>query len=330
MLCMDVPEAYGGLGLADFRYNLIIAEEAVHYGGAAVGFCVHTDMVAPYITKFGSEEQKRKYLPGLVSGETIAAVAMTEPNTGSDLQGIQTTAVRDGGHYVINGQKTFITNGILNDLVIVVAKTDSAAGAAGISLIIVERGMAGYERGRNLEKVGLHAQDTAELFFNNVRVPVENRVGQEGAGFMYLMQGLPQERLSIGASAVAASERILNMTVEYCRERTAFGRPIGKFQHNRFTLAEMKTEVEIARVFLEHCVLLHNAGELTAEKAAMLKWWATEMQLRVVNAGVQLHGGYGYMLEYPIARAYLNSRAQTIYGGTTEIMKEIIGRSMGF
>jgi alkylation response protein AidB-like acyl-CoA dehydrogenase len=330
MLCMDVPEEYGGLGISDFRYNLIVSEEIIPYGGAGVGFPVHSDMVTPYITKFGTEDQKRTYLPKLVTGETIASIAMTEPNTGSDLQGIQTTAIRDGDEYVINGQKTFITNGILNDLVIVVAKTDPSAGAMGTSLLIVERGTPGYERGRNLEKVGLHAQDTSELFFHDVRVPTANLIGQEGAGFMYLMQGLPQERLSIGASAIAAAERVLGLTVDYCRERTAFGRPIGKFQVNRFKLAEMKTEVEIGRVFLNHCVLLHNAGELTAEIAAMLKWWATEMQLRVVDHGVQLHGGYGYMLEYPIARAYCNSRAQTIYGGTTEIMKEIIGRSMGF
>ncbi|MFP4501345.1 MAG: acyl-CoA dehydrogenase family protein [Candidatus Hydrogenedentota bacterium] len=330
MLCMDVPEAYGGLGLEDYRYNLVVAEELIAYGGSGAGIPVHTDMAVPYITKFGSEEQKQKYLPRLVTGELIASVAMTEPDTGSDLQAIQTTAVRDGADYVINGQKTFITNGILNDVVIVVAKTDPGAGARGTSLILVERDTPGYERGRNLEKVGLHAQDTAELFFKDCRVPVANRLGEEGAGFMYLMQGLAQERLSIGASGVAAAEKILEMTVGYCQERTAFGRPIGKFQANRFKLAEMKTEIEIARVFLNHCVLLHNAGALTAERAAMLKWWATEMQQRIVNHGIQLHGGYGYMMEYPIARAFVDARAQTIYGGTTEIMKEIIGRSMGF
>lgn len=330
LLCIDVPEQYGGLGITDFRYNLILAEELVHTGGAGIGFCVHSDMVVPYITKYGTEEQRRKYLPKLVSGECIAAVAMTEPNTGSDLGGVRTTAHRDNDHYIINGQKTFISNGLLNDLVIVVAKTDLDAKHQGISLILVERDTPGYERGRRLEKMGLHAQDTAELFFRDCRVPVTNIIGEEGMGFAYLMKNLPQERLSIAASAVAAAEGVLGITVQYCHERTAFGRPIGAFQHNRFKLAEMKTEVEIGRVFLNHCVTLHNRGELDTEKAAMLKWWTTEMQLRVVNTGVQLHGGYGYMMEYPIARAYVDSRGQTIYGGTTEIMKEIIGRSMGF
>ncbi|MBP8131373.1 MAG: acyl-CoA dehydrogenase family protein [Candidatus Hydrogenedentes bacterium] len=330
LLCPDVPEEYGGSGIRDYRYHQVLAEELVHTSGAGVGFSVHTDMVVPYITHFGSEAQKRKYLPKAVSGECITAVAMTEPNTGSDLSGIQTRAERRGDCYVLNGQKTFITNGILNDLVIVAARTGSEEDRQNISLLIVERGMDGYERGRNLEKVGLHAQDTAELFFRDVRVPVENRIGEEGCGFAYLMQRLPQERLSIAASGLSSAESALEMAVNYCRERTAFGRPIGKFQHSRFKLAEMKTEIEIGRVFVNHCVQLHNHGQLTPERAAMAKWWITEMQLRVINAGVQLHGGYGYMLEYPIARAFVDSRAQTIYGGTTEIMKEIIGRSMGF
>ena len=330
LLCIDVPEQYGGLGITDFRYNVILAEELVRTSGAGIGFCVHSDMVVPYITKYGSEEQRRKYLPKLVSGEYIAAVAMTEPNTGSDLGGVRTTAHRDGDEYIVNGQKTFISNGLLNDIVIVVAKTDLDANHQGISLILVDGDTPGYERGRRLEKMGLHAQDTSELFFRDCRVPVTNLIGEEGMGFAYLMNQLPQERLSIAASAVAAAEAALEMTVQYCRERTAFGRPIGTFQHNRFRLAEMKTEVEIGRIFLNHCVQLHNHGELGTEKASMLKWWTTEMQLRTVNTGVQLHGGYGYMMEYPIARAYVDSRAQTIYGGTTEIMKEIIGRNMGF
>ncbi|HNT87719.1 MAG TPA: acyl-CoA dehydrogenase family protein, partial [Candidatus Hydrogenedentes bacterium] len=323
LLCPDVPEEYGGLGLKDYRYNLILAEELVRASGAGAGFCVHSDMVVPYITNYGTEEQKRKFLPRAVSGECITAVAMTEPNTGSDLNGIQTRAERHGDYYLLNGQKTFITNGILNDMVIVVARTDPEKAHGGISLLIVERGMEGYERGRKLEKLGLHAQDTAELYFKDARVPVSNLIGEEGQGFAYLMRQLPQERLSIAALAVGASQMALDITVDYCRERTAFGRPIGKFQHNRFKLAEMKTEIELGRVFVHHCVSLHNRGELTAEKAAMAKWWTTEMQLRVINAGVQLHGGYGYMLEYPIARAYADARAQTIYGGTTEIMKEV-------
>lgn len=330
MLCMDVPEAYGGLGLTDFRYSLIVTEEMVRTSGAGAGFCVHSDMVAPYITHFGSEAQKQKYLPKLVSGTCIAAVAMTEPGAGSDLNGIQTRAERHGDHYIINGTKTFITNGLLNNIVIVAARTAPEHGHHGISLFIVEDGMAGYARGRKLDKVGLHAQDTAELFFHDVRVPVENLIGEEGQGFAYLMNNLPKERLAIGVSAVAGAEWAFELTLAYCRERTAFGRPIGQFQHNRFRLVEMKTEIELGRVFLNHCVELFNRGELTPEKAAMLKWWATEMQVRTVSAGVQLHGGYGYMLEYPIARAFIDSRAQTIYGGTTEIMKEIIGRSMGF
>jgi alkylation response protein AidB-like acyl-CoA dehydrogenase len=255
---------------------------------------------------------------------------MSEPGAGSDLQGIGTTALRDGDDYVINGQKTFITNGINSDLVIVVVKTDPAAKAAyGTSLLVVERGMPGFERGRNLEKIGLKAQDTAELFFTDVRVPATNLLGEENRGFFHLMDNLPQERLAIAVGAVAASERVLAETIEYCKTRTAFGRPIGSFQHSRFVLAELATEVQIARVFVDRCIVELNAGRLSISDAAMAKWWTTELQLRVVDAGVQLHGGYGYMLEYPIAQAYLDSRVQTIYGGTTEIMKEIIGRSLG-
>ena len=328
-LCMNVPEAYGGLGLADYRYNMIVIEELVRAGTTGPGFTVHTDIVAPYFVHFGTEDQKQRYLPKMVSGECIGAIAMTEPNTGSDLAGIRTTAVRQGDNYVINGQKTFITNGILNGLVIVVAKTDPDAKHEGVSLFVVERGMEGYEPPRKLDKMGLHAQDTAELFFNDVSVPKENLLGQEGHGFFQLMQRMPQERLAVAAGAVRAAEAVLEMTLAYCQDRTAFGRPIGKFQHTRFTLAEMKTEIEIARVFLNDCVLRHNRGDLSTERAAMAKWWTTELQKRVVDTGVQLHGGYGYMLEYPIAKAYLNSPAQTIYAGTTEIMKEIIGRAMG-
>ncbi len=329
-LCMDVDEAYGGLGVKDYRYNAIISEELVRVAASGPGFSVHTDMVAPYISLFGTEEQKRRWLPGLVSGETIAAIAMSEPNTGSDVAAVQTTAVRHGNHYIVNGQKTFISNGILNDLVIVAAKTNPDAGAKGVSLIVVERGMDGYERGRNLDKIGMHAQDTSELFFRDVRVPVENLLGQENMGFIYLMQRLPQERLTIAVGAIAAAETALEWTIAYCQQRTAFGRPIGKFQNSRFKLAEMKTEIEIGRTFIDHCILLHNKHELSVEQAAMAKWWTTDLQVRVIDQCLQLHGGYGYMLEYPIAKAYIDSRAQKIYGGSNEIMKEIIGRAMGF
>jgi len=329
-LCMAAPEAFGGLGEPDFRYNLILTEEFMAALATGPGFSLHTDVVTPYLLNYGSEEQKQRWLPGMISGETITAIAMTEPNAGSDLAGIQTTAVRHNDHYVLNGQKTFITNGILNDLVIVAAKTDPTARHAGLTLLVVERGMAGYTRGRNLEKMGWHAQDTAELFFEDVRVPVANRLGEEGAGFIYLVQNLPQERLSIAAAAVAQAQAALDMTVRYAQERTAFGRPIGKFQNSRFKLAEMKTELEIAWVFLDRCVLAHNAGELTAVDAAMAKWWTTELNKRVIDQCLQLHGGYGYMKEYPIAWLYTEMRWQTIGGGSTEIMKDLIGRAMGF
>ncbi len=329
-LSLQVPEAYGGMGLKDYRYNMVVIEELVRVGASGPGFTVHSDIVTPYIIHYGSEEQKKKYLPRMVQGECIGAIAMTEPDTGSDLAAVRTTAVRKGDGYVINGQKTFITNGLLNDLVIVVAKTDTEATHKGISLILVEEGTEGYERGAKLQKIGMHAQDTAEMYFKDVYVPAENLLGQEGCGFLYLMQMLPQERLAMSVGAVAACEAVLDTTVQYCKDRKAFGRPIGNFQHNRFKLAEMKTETEIARVFLNHSALLHNAGELTADKAAMVKWWTTELQKRLVDTCVQLHGGYGYMSEYFVAKAYIDSRVQTIYGGTTEIMKEIIGRSMGF
>ena len=329
-LAMDVPEEYGGLGLKDFRYNVVITEELTKAGASGVGFGLHNDITIPYFLAYGTEEQKRRFLPKFVTGEWITAIAMSEPDAGSDLAGIRTTAVRQNDYYLLNGQKTFITNGILSDVVIVVAKTDPEAGHSGVSLLVVERGMAGFEHGRNLDKIGLKAQDTAELFFDNVKVPVENLLGGEGQGFYQLMQQLPQERLSIAVIAVAACEAVLEMTVQYCQERTAFGRPIGKFQHNRFLLAEMKTETEIARVFVDRCIAELNAGSLSPAEAAMAKWWTTELQKKVVDQCLQLHGGYGYMMEYPIAKAYLDSRVQTIYGGTTEIMKEIIGRSLGF
>ncbi|WP_084964802.1 acyl-CoA dehydrogenase family protein [Thermoactinospora rubra] len=331
MFGFSVPEEYGGAGITDFRYNAVISEEIIRTGASGLGWGLHNDVVAPYLVELTTDEQKQRWLPGFVSGELITAIAMTEPGAGSDLQGIRTTAIRDGDHYVVNGQKTFITNGINSDLVIVVAKTDPEAGARGTTLLVVERGMEGFTRGRNLEKVGLKAQDTAELFFDNVRVPVENRLGpKEGEGFFQLMNNLPQERLSIAVVAVAAAEAVLEMTIEYCRNRQAFGRNIGKFQNTRFLLAELATEVEIARHYVDKCIVAHNHRKLTAVDAAKAKWWTTELQNKVVDRCLQLHGGYGYMLEYPVAKAWLDSRVQTIYGGTTEIMKEIIGRSFGF
>ena len=329
MLCFDVPEEYDGPGVSDFRYNVILSEEQTRAGASGPGFSVHTDVIVPYLTSIGSDEQKRRWLPGCVSGDTITAIAMTEPGAGSDLQGVRTTAADKGDHYLLNGSKTFISNGINADLVIVVARTDPDVGHKGISLLVVERGMAGFERGRNLDKIGLHAQDTAELSFTDVVVPKENLLGEQGEGFIYLMMNLPQERLIIAAQAVAACEAILELCLDYARTREAFGRPIGKFQHNRFLLAEMATETRIARTFLDDCLRKHLDSQLSAVDAAMAKWWSTELQNKLVNQGVQLHGGYGYMMEFPIAKAYLDSRVSTIYGGTTEIQKEIIGRSLG-
>ena len=329
LLCFDVPEEFGGPGVTDFRYNQILSEEQTRAGTAGPGFSVHTDIIVPYITSLGTEEQKRRWLPGAVSGETITAIAMTEPGAGSDLQGIRTTAVDKGDHYVLNGSKTFISNGIHADLVIVVAKTDPEAGHKGISLIVVERGMAGFERGRNLDKIGLKAQDTAELFFDNVVVPKENLLGEEGEGFIYLMMNLPQERLAIAMQASAACQGLVQMCLDYAAEREAFGKPIGKFQHNRFLVAEMATEARIAQVFVDDCVRKHLDGKLDSTLASMAKWWTTELQNRMAGQAVQLHGGYGYMMEYPVAKAFIDSRISTIYGGTTEIQKEIIGRSLG-
>ncbi len=329
-LCLDAPEKYGGGGVKDFRYNAIVTEELTRIGATGVGFGLHNDVAAPYFLHYANDAQKERWLPKMCTGEWITAVAMTEPNAGSDLAGMQMTAVKQDDHYLLNGQKTFITNGINSDLIIVAAKTDPAAGHKGISLFVVERGMAGFTRGRNLEKIGLKAQDTAELFFDNVQIPVENLLGEAGRGFYYLMRQLPQERLSIAVMAAAACETALETTVQFCQEREAFGQPIGKFQHNRFQLAEMHSETQIARVFVDRCIAEHNQGQLTAPDAAMAKWWTTELQKRVVDQCVQLHGGYGYMLEYPIAKMYLDARVQQIYGGTTEIMKEVIGRSLGF
>ena len=329
LLCFDVPEEYGGPGIDDFRFNAVLAEEITRVGASGLGFPLHTDIVVPYLTHLGTEEQKQRWLPGLVSGDTIAAIAMTEPGAGSDLQGVRTTAVDRGDHFVLNGSKTFITNGILSDLVVVVAKTDPEAGAHGISLLVVERGMQGFSRGRNLDKMGMKAQDTAELFFEDVVVPKANLLGELNGGFIHLMTELPRERVSVATLAVAAVEHVLDLCLDYAKEREAFGRPIGKFQHNRFLLAEMATEAHIARVFLNDCIAKLDRGEVDTSLASMAKWWTTELQKRFADQGVQLHGGYGYMTEYPISKAYVDSRIQTIYGGTTEIMKEIIGRTMG-
>ncbi|OJJ22919.1 acyl-CoA dehydrogenase [marine bacterium AO1-C] len=332
MLCMDLPEKYGGMGIKDFRYNAIVGEELAKVGASGPGFILQNDVMAPYFTEYFTDEQKERWMPGLISGDIISAIAMTEPGTGSDLQAIQTTAIDQGDHYLLNGSKTFITNGILSDLIIVVAKTDpkSQHAHAGISLIIVERDMEGFTRGKNLDKIGMKAQDTAELFFNDVKVPKNNLLGKEGQGFYYLMRNLPQERLSIAATGCAAAEAALDMTIQYCKDRKAFGRPIGKFQNSRFALAEMKTEVTIARTFVDQCIMELNKNKLSVEKAAMAKYWVTDLQCKVVDQCLQLHGGYGYMSEFPIAQAYIDSRVQRIYGGTNEIMKEIIGRGMGF
>ena len=329
LLGLQLDEGYGGGGTPDFRYNVVIGEELTRRGVYGPAFTLFNDMIVPYLAASASEEQRQRWFPGLCSGETIAAIAMSEPGAGSDLQGIRTSAVDAGDHYVLNGQKTFISNGILADLVVVVARTDPDAGHQGISLLVVERGMEGFERGRNLEKIGQHAQDTAELFFADVRVPKANLLGQEGSGFVQLMTNLSQERLSIAVSAATACEVVVDATLRYAKDRTAFGRPIGKFQHNRFVIAEMATEAHIARVFVDDCIARHLRGELDAKTASMAKYWVTELQNKLVDRGVQMHGGYGYMAEYPIARAFVNSRVQTIYGGTTEIQKEIIGRSLG-
>ncbi|MDG3011716.1 acyl-CoA dehydrogenase [Rhodococcus sp. D2-41] len=328
-LGMSMDEDFGGGGVKDFRYNAIIDEETTKGGFSGIGFTLHNDVVEPYLRKLATDEQKQRWFPGFCSGELITAIAMTEPGTGSDLQGIKTNAKRDGSDWILNGAKTFITNGINADLVIVVAQTDPDKGAQGFSLFVVERGMPGFERGRNLDKVGMKAQDTAELSFSDVRVPAENLLGEEGMGFVYLMQNLPQERLSIAVVAAAAMESVLAKTVEYCRDRKAFGRSIGTFQNTRFVMAELATETKIARIFVDRCIEALNESNLTIEEAAMAKWWTTEKQVALIDRCLQLHGGYGYMREYPVAKAYLDSRVQTIYGGTTEIMKEIIGRGLG-
>jgi long-chain-acyl-CoA dehydrogenase len=330
-LGMAIPEQYGGGGVDDFRFNQAMDEQIAiaGIGGTGLGLSLHNDICLPYFLHLTDEEQKRRWLPGICAGEQITAIAMTEPAIGSDLASMSTTAIRDGDHYIVNGSKTFITNGINADLVVTAVKTDPSQRHRGMSLLVLERGMEGFERGRNLEKVGMHAQDTSELFFSDVRVPAGNMLGEEGGGFIALMQNLPRERVAIGTAALAGAEGAFEQTLEYCKQRQAFGRPIGKFQHNRFVLAEMATELAVARAFTDRCVTEHNAGRLSTEEASMLKWWDTELCNKVIDRCVQLYGGYGYMREYPVARAYADGRAQTIFGGTTEIMKEIIGRGLG-
>ncbi|MDA0369908.1 MAG: acyl-CoA dehydrogenase family protein [Actinomycetota bacterium] len=330
-LGMAIPEQYGGGGSSDFRFNAVIAEELARagIGGAGLGLTLHNDITTPYFTDIANDEQKERWLPGIASGELVTAIAMTEPGTGSDLAGISTTAHRDGDVYVVNGSKTFITNGINSDLVIVAVKTDPEARHSGMTLLVVERGTEGFERGRNLDKIGMHSQDTAELFFSDARVPVANRLGDEGRAFDYLTSNLAQERLSIAVTGVATARAAVDWTVDYVTERRAFGSTIGSFQNTKFVLAEQRTAVEVAQAYVDKCIVALNADELSAADASAAKFWCTELQKRVVDECLQLFGGYGYMSEYPIARAYADARVTTIYGGTTEVMKTIVAKDMG-
>jgi len=327
MLSAMVDETYGGVGV-DFRYNAIVTEEVARLGLTGLGWGLHSDIAVPYIQHYASEQQKRQYLPACVSGEIITAIAMTEPGTGSDLQGIKTTAVLEGDEYVLNGSKTFITNGQLADLVIVVAKTDANAGSKGFSLFLVEANTPGFSKGKNLKKVGMKAQDTSELFFDSVRVPKANLLGQPGMGFVYLMQELPQERLSVALMAVANAEGVLKQTLDYVKQRQAFGKTVATFQNTQFKLAEIDAELSMLRVFVDRCLELHIQGQLDVPTAAKAKLLSTEIQCKVIDECLQLHGGYGYMWEYPVARAYADARVQRIYAGTSEIMKLIIARSL--
>ncbi|MET9935270.1 MULTISPECIES: acyl-CoA dehydrogenase family protein [unclassified Streptomyces] len=328
LLGIAVDEEYGGGGNPDFRYGAVLAEEFTRAGTPGLALGLHNDIIGPYLTSLATDEQKRRWLPGFCSGETITAIAMTEPGAGSDLQGIRTTAEDRGDHWVLNGSKTFISNGILADLVVVVARTTPEGGAHGLSLLVVERGAEGFERGRNLDKIGQKSQDTAELFFHDVRVPKENLLGELNGAFIHLMTNLAQERMAIAVAGIAAAEHLLEITTTYVKEREAFGRPLSRLQHIRFEIAEMATECAVTRAFLDRCIEEHADGALDAVDASMAKWWATELQKKVADRCLQLHGGYGYMTEFPVARAYTDGRIQTIYGGTTEIMKEIIGRSL--
>lgn len=331
-LCMTMPEAYGGAG-ADRLYSVAQMEEIARAGVSGIGFGLHSEIVAPYILHYGTEAQKKHYLPLLASGDMVGAIAMSEPAAGSDLQGVKTTAIRqDDGSYLLNGSKTFITNGWHADLVIVVAKTDPAAGARGTSLFLVERGMAGFSKGKRLKKLGMKAQDTSELFFDNVRVPAENLLGGaafEGKGFICLMEQLPWERLQIAIGAVASAQAAIDWTIEYVKDRKVFGQPVANYQNTRYTLAGLQTEVQVARVFVDKCCELVCEDRLDTATASMAKYWCSDLQCKVMDECLQLHGGYGYMWEYPITRAYADARVQRIYGGTNEIMKEVISRAMG-
>lgn len=328
LLCPSVPEEYGGPG-GDFLMTCIVAEEMARYGTTGPGFALHSEIVTPYLLHYGTEDQKRHWLPKMVKGEVISAIAMSEPAAGSDLQGMKTTARLDGNHFVLNGQKVFITNGYTADLVVTAAKTDPAAGGKGISLILVPGDTEGFERGRNLEKVGWHAQDTAELFYTDARVPATNLLGTENRGFVQLVEMLPQERLIASVRNVAVIEAALGWTVDYTSERQAFGRPIIGFQNTRFKLAEIKAQATMLRVFVDRCIALHGQGGLTADDAAMVKLLSADMMCQVLDDCLQLHGGMGYMWETPIARAWADNRMARIAGGSSEIMKEIIGRTLG-
>ncbi|MEC7580502.1 MAG: acyl-CoA dehydrogenase family protein [Actinomycetota bacterium] len=330
-LGMQIPEEFGGGGSDDFRFNQIVAEEFAYagIGGAGLGITLHNDITIPYYLELANDEQRQRWLPGIASGDLITAIARTEPGTGSDLASVGTTAVRDGDVYVVNGSKTFITNGINSDLIIVVAKTDPSARHSGMTLLVAERGMEGFDRGRNLEKIGNHSQDTAELFFDDVRIPVANRMGEEGEAFRYLSSNLAQERLSIAITGVASAQAALNSTVEYVKERTAFGKSLGQFQNTKFVLAEVKTAIEVAQAYVDQSVMKLIAGELTPTEAAQAKYWCTDLQHDAAHRCLQLFGGYGYTLEYPIARNYADARVTSIYGGTNEIMKTIISKSLG-
>ena len=326
LLCPQVPAEYGGLGL-DYRYNAVIGEE-LSYAGSSAGVTLQSDITVDYIINYGSEEQKQRLLPGMVSGEIVTAIAMTEPGTGSDLQGVKTTAIRDGDHYVLNGSKTYITNGQNADVVIVVAKTDPSLGSKGISLILVERGTPGFERGRNLDKVGQNSADTSELFFNDVRVPITNCLGEEGRGFAYLMNQLAQERLQIAIAGQAGAQRAFDEAVKFTKERKAFGQSIFDFQNTRFTLAALKAKLQAGWAHLDWAIARHVAGKLDAAEASAAKLFHTELQWEACDIALQLHGGAGYMNEYPIARLWRDARVQRIYGGTSEIMKEVVARSI--
>jgi alkylation response protein AidB-like acyl-CoA dehydrogenase len=329
LIGFNMPEEYGGGGTDDFRFNAVIDEEIARYGGPAPAISLQNDVVAPYFKSLADDEQLKRWMPGIISGETILAVAMTEPGAGSDLAGIRASAIRDGEDWILNGTKTFISSGINADLVVAVARTDPDAGHKGFTLLVVEDGMEGFTRGRKLDKMGLHHQDTAELHFDNVRVPGANLLGQQGRGFYHLMHNLPSERLSIAISAVAGARESWRQTLQYCKDRKAFGQAIGSFQHNRFLLAEMDTELDVAENYIDRCLKAVCDGDLSAVEAAKAKWWCTEVAKKVIDGCVQLHGGYGYMMEYRVARDYTDSRIQTIYGGTTEIMKDLIGRDLG-